>query len=325
MRQLTMIIPDLSTLPVRSMPCTARLLQGASDTAPEGPAGRLCRLGGLTGNASAALLARQLTAPEQNGAWMHMDPAHLAIGDHGIGLITADALGPTVAEAEELARYLTPLVSPMGARLHVCSPHQWLLALPAHPAITTQEPGAISGPVLHERHLREILPAGADAPEWHRLMNEAQMLLHDHPVNHRRERDGLLTINSVWFWGNDDLDEKKPPCPWDRFYGTRALTRSLADWYGQECRAPVDIATVLQQDADSALVDLYDMADDTGDGGGDALPALERDWFQPLRRILCSRLLPGRKSLRVDVYSGSRSYRISPYSVFRRLRPAKEE
>jgi hypothetical protein len=33
------------------------------------------------------------------------------------------------------------------------------------------------------------------------MTNEAQMLLHAHPVNEARDRRGELTINSIWLWG----------------------------------------------------------------------------------------------------------------------------
>jgi hypothetical protein len=32
-------------------------------------------------------------------------------------------------------------------------------------------------------------------------MNEIQMLLHEHPVNQRRERVGKLPVNGWWLWG----------------------------------------------------------------------------------------------------------------------------
>jgi 2,3-bisphosphoglycerate-independent phosphoglycerate mutase len=34
------------------------------------------------------------------------------------------------------------------------------------------------------------------------LMNASQLLLHNHPVNARRKRDGHLTANSIWLWGH---------------------------------------------------------------------------------------------------------------------------
>jgi len=35
---------------------------------------------------------------------------------------------------------------------------------------------------------------------WHALMNEIQMLWHDHPVNRAREADGLPVVNAAWPW-----------------------------------------------------------------------------------------------------------------------------
>ena len=37
--------------------------------------------------------------------------------------------------------------------------------------------------------------------DWYKLLNEMQMFMHQHAVNHRRQRDGLLPINSLWAWG----------------------------------------------------------------------------------------------------------------------------
>ena len=50
----------------------------------------------------------------------------------------------------------------------------------------------------------------ADLP-WYRLLNEMQMFMHQHEVNQRRQRRGLLPINSLWCWGGGN-----PPAPVDR-------------------------------------------------------------------------------------------------------------
>jgi hypothetical protein len=36
---------------------------------------------------------------------------------------------------------------------------------------------------------------------WYRLVNEMQMFLHQHAINHERVARGLPAINSLWFWG----------------------------------------------------------------------------------------------------------------------------
>jgi hypothetical protein len=42
---------------------------------------------------------------------------------------------------------------------------------------------------------------GSGARLIRRLQNEAQMLLHEHPLNAERERRGLLAVNSFWLSG----------------------------------------------------------------------------------------------------------------------------
>ena len=46
------------------------------------------------------------------------------------------------------------------------------------------------------------LPRGEGADALIHLMTGSQVLLHHHPVNHRREKEGLLTANSIWLWGH---------------------------------------------------------------------------------------------------------------------------
>lgn len=46
------------------------------------------------------------------------------------------------------------------------------------------------------------LPSGDGADRLNELMNHAQMVLHDHPVNKQREADGKPQANSVWLWGH---------------------------------------------------------------------------------------------------------------------------
>ncbi|MDD3266962.1 MAG: hypothetical protein PHC75_07285 [Burkholderiales bacterium] len=46
----------------------------------------------------------------------------------------------------------------------------------------------------------EFLPIGASRLKLHQIMNEIQMLLFNHSINQLRSEEGLVTINSLWFW-----------------------------------------------------------------------------------------------------------------------------
>jgi len=48
----------------------------------------------------------------------------------------------------------------------------------------------------------EYLPAGDGADRLNEIMNHAQMVLFDHPVNKKRGQDGKSQANSIWLWGH---------------------------------------------------------------------------------------------------------------------------
>jgi hypothetical protein len=57
------------------------------------------------------------------------------------------------------------------------------------------------------RNLRDLMPAGRDGARVRSLMNEIQMLLHEHPVNLARLERRQPAINSVWLWGIGRLEK----------------------------------------------------------------------------------------------------------------------
>ncbi len=48
----------------------------------------------------------------------------------------------------------------------------------------------------------EFLPKGQGAEILIDLMNSAQLLLNNHPVNNRRNAEGKIPANSIWLWGH---------------------------------------------------------------------------------------------------------------------------
>jgi 2,3-bisphosphoglycerate-independent phosphoglycerate mutase len=55
----------------------------------------------------------------------------------------------------------------------------------------------------------QLLPRGPGAPLLAELMDQAQEVLADHPVNHSRIRQGLPPANAIWLWGQG----KSPSLP----------------------------------------------------------------------------------------------------------------
>ena len=76
--------------------------------------------------------------------------------------------------------------------------------------------------------IRKHMPKGEATRELVYLMNQAQIILHNHPFNQARVKSGDDVINSVWFWGNGNGKHDLPPAFADRF-GKQAsvITASL--------------------------------------------------------------------------------------------------
>jgi 2,3-bisphosphoglycerate-independent phosphoglycerate mutase len=72
----------------------------------------------------------------------------------------------------------------------------------------------------------DFLPKGDGADTLNSIMNHAQMVLHDHPVNVRRKKEGHLPANSVWLWGHG----KTPRiAPFREKYGLSGAVISAVD------------------------------------------------------------------------------------------------
>ena len=50
--------------------------------------------------------------------------------------------------------------------------------------------------------VRERMPSGPFTKQLVMVMNQAQIILHNHPLNQARRNEGKDAVNSVWFWGN---------------------------------------------------------------------------------------------------------------------------
>jgi len=213
-------------------------------------------------------------APERH-FWMRADPVHLRVGRDSLVLADGAAFQVSRAESEALVETLnrhfgqTMLFYPMR-------PARWYVRLEKAPDMQTTPAAAARGLAIDE-----TLPSGPDAVRFHALMNEAQMLLHEHPVNAEREARGEPALNSIWFWGWGVIDAEHGR-PFSMVFGDDPLARGLALAAGIPVRAlPKDAGSVLAAlgDEGRALVVL--------DAPREAR-LLERDWFGPLLAALKS-------------------------------------
>ena len=183
-----------------------RELLPRADRLADGAAGYLGGLGELFGGAGhplpAAALTREFIAGDAAAArWLSADPAWVQPDMSGVRLLACGQLQLTLAEAQALAEPLHAVFDEAGMQLELSTPDRWHLRLPPELALPVF---AAPEQALGE-DLAQHLPPGAEGRRWRVLLNEIQVLLHQHPLNAARRARGLAPVNSLWLWGGGTL------------------------------------------------------------------------------------------------------------------------
>ena len=142
----------------------------------------------------AALAARRDGIDAGSRALGRLTPVHLHVGAETVMLTDPAALALDDADASALFEALHALFGDAGFVLHRGVAQRWYVEHPCLGELATASLDRVIG-----RHVDPWLPR-APRP-WQRLLSEAQMLLHAHPVNARRDAAGLPTVNSLWLSG----------------------------------------------------------------------------------------------------------------------------
>lgn len=217
--------------------------------------------------------------------WLRADPVHLAPRRDQLRLVNPDALEPGAEDAAELIAALNLHFAGDGLVFRAPHPSRWYLHVPGSPRLMTREVSEAAG-----QDIGGALPSGEDGPRWRHTLNEIQMLLHEHPVNQRRESRGKLPINSVWLWGGGRR-RAVPGQPFSHVGGTNALALALAASSGARTTVPGGVPdraanTLIVAEASAAR-----FGDD--EAWRQALAEIERAWFTPLLSALTRRNLDG--------------------------------
>lgn len=152
-----------------------------------------------------AALTRQYDAKDAgNYAWLRADPAHVRAEMGVVRLLACGDLGLSQAEAEELIKPLKILFGDVGFPLSATHPSRWYLMLPKESKLPEfPSPDSAIGADIFSQ-----FPTDDTAKRWRALLNEAQITLHNHPLNAERIKKGLLPVNSLYFWGGGILPDQ---------------------------------------------------------------------------------------------------------------------
>jgi len=245
------------------------LLAGAglgSDVLERFPAGP-CTHAARTGQRPTARLARA-------------EPVHLLTAlDH----LQLAAPVPVPLDAKESDAVLATLNSHLegsGFVLHAGGGQAWLCECPPELQFMAVEPSSAVG-----QNLRGFLPDGRDAGRVRALVNELQMLLHEHPVNERRAASGQPPVNSVWLWGAGSAGEIRGAAPGVLVTDDEWLS-GLWRLHGGRLRPARDLAASLADEEGSVLVAIAPTV--TGGGAAEELQRIDQTVFAPLCAALAA-------------------------------------
>jgi hypothetical protein len=141
-------------------------------------------------------------------AWAVAQPVHLAAGMDHLRLAPLADATPSVTEAEQLADTLRAHFAGDVFDLLDFMDGAWLVRCVDTIDCATHDPATLAG-----RNIHDYMPAGQDGARVRSVMNEIQMLLHEHPVNARRASSRSLPINALWLWGFGTFREMPEPLP----------------------------------------------------------------------------------------------------------------
>ena len=312
MAELIVLLPALARIEAAATPAVLARWLACGDRLPKAIPGRQVVLRecfefiGVT--LPVAALTRNLDCTDAAGAlWLRADPAYAAVDAVTARLLACGIVDLSREESNELARALRPLFGDAGFPLDPATPTRWYLRCPPG---TRLPRFAAPADVLGDDLMRH-LPEGENQRQWRHLLNEAQVILHNHPVNVRRVQRGQMPANSLWFWGPGILPEWVRS-PFTRVFGSDDVLIALARLAQAAVAVPEPTGVFPIQANDTLLLDLADIRDPA---------ALERDWLGPIDAALRRRAL---RALHLRFDAGERST-VKPghrWRFWRRVRTA---
>lgn len=262
---------------------------------------------------SAAVIRTGASDERATGFWLRAQPIHFAAG---LDRLTTVVLRGATRMSEEERTLLEPIfiehLQSSGLQLHHASNDEWLLRSEVSLQLQTVSPEfAAANPRA------EILPRGPDAGALRRLMTEMQMLLHEHPVNARRQARGLPVINAIWIHGEGRLGERMlgdtAPASLPEAWGEDLYLRGIYRLHGKPIKAlPADATTLFSQ-LQGASVAVIEVPD---------LDVLESQWLAPMSRALRGGAI-AKLTLMLDEWQVTAD-RVAMFKLWRRERPPME-
>ncbi|MGZ8258449.1 MAG: hypothetical protein ACXWTR_04665 [Methylotenera sp.] len=235
----------------------ARLLTKAHVTQVEVPLEALiCAQHGLQAEPDypiAAIAAAADGLEVGDAYWLRADPVHLVLQRDCFSLGEPIPLLVEPTHAAQLIASLNQHFGQDGLVFFIGKSGAWYLRFNKAPEIKTTLPS-----VAADKNIHQFLPQGVDAAKWIAMLNEVQMLLHEHPANVARESIGAVAVNSIWLSGGGVMPQSVTlKSGVSLILSNSAFYQGLAKLTHTSCQAaPADLESLLLGCAQHAHVRL---------------------------------------------------------------------
>jgi len=219
--------------------------------------------------------------------WARADPVHLRVLRDRLIVVPPEAFALSRPQADALVETLN---RHFGERLmlEALEAGRWCARLDPQLAFHAAPPLEAAGRDV-DLAMRGLGEAGK---RWAALLNEAQMLLHEHPVNAAREAHGEPPVNSLWLWGAGRAP-RVAASRWRSVSASDPLALGFARLSGAQARPLPEGAKPWLRDAPPegrhlVLLDTLRAPLALGHSAeyAECIEALENRWFRPLLSAL---------------------------------------
>jgi hypothetical protein len=263
--RFSLVFPHATTVDaLDAIPALARVAAyGSRDDVDDADAA-VARMLGAAGAATAPLAALGAGLDVGDAYVLRADPVTFVAGRDDV-LVAGRVDDMSAEDAAALVDMLNRHFAGDGVTFHAPRADAWFATAREHVPVETDalRPNEPIGPRL---------PRGEHAATWRRWLSEMQMLLHEHPVNQRREAAGRAPATGIWMSAGGRLPEAGVPPP-ASIYATPSRIADVAAGIARVAGLPVA--------APAASFESLE-------GRGDALVVLAhfdegvvRDWLEP--------------------------------------------
>ncbi|MBI2802715.1 MAG: hypothetical protein HYX63_20960 [Gammaproteobacteria bacterium] len=208
----------------------------------------LCAAFGRTAPGGVAALTARIDFKNEtdDAEILRADPVHLHVDPNKVLLFGPAQLALTAAEADAFLEVLRAEFPSLAWRR--ASPTRWYIRRPSD--VWAAAPSAAW---LHGRSISPFFPTATTDRAWRRLLNDVQMVLHDHPLNQTRVARGLPAVNGVWVFGGGSINAAAAT-PITRTFGNDVLLHGLAAAHGVQSQRNNTPAAALAASGEAVVV-----------------------------------------------------------------------